>query len=119
VKWDEFSERQLTIVELSQNSLQTVTAETHRDTKKRLNKTRLDDFSDQLRLKAACQNRFEFVLIGKDMGVKKRWENAIAQEELFQIIDAMPMRRFEVRRSEARQMRAQAKRSQHSPKERD
>lgn len=36
-------------------------------------------------------------LIGKDGGVKARWDKAVSNEDLFAIIDAMPMRRSEMR----------------------
>jgi hypothetical protein len=42
---------------------------------------------------------FEAVLIGKDGGVKQRWPQPVSTEELFAIIDAMPMRASEMRRS--------------------
>lgn len=41
---------------------------------------------------------FEVILIGKDGGVKKRKAELMTTEELFGIIDAMPMRRSEMRR---------------------
>ena len=41
---------------------------------------------------------FEVVLIGKDGGVKRRWTTPVSPQELFAIIDAMPMRASEMRR---------------------
>lgn len=41
---------------------------------------------------------FEVILIGKDGGVKKRKTELMTTEELFGIIDSMPMRRSEMRR---------------------
>ncbi|MEM9921406.1 MAG: DUF4174 domain-containing protein [Bacteroidota bacterium] len=41
---------------------------------------------------------FEFVLIGKDGGVKLRSQKLVSNEKLFATIDAMPMRRQEMRR---------------------
>ncbi len=43
---------------------------------------------------------FEAVLIGKDGGVKQRWPQPVSVEELFAIIDAMPMRANEMRHTE-------------------
>jgi glutathione peroxidase-family protein len=43
---------------------------------------------------------FEAVLIGKDGGVKQRWAQPVSTEELFSVIDAMPMRASEMQRSE-------------------
>lgn len=42
---------------------------------------------------------FEAVLIGKDGGVKQRWPEPVSTEDLFAIIDAMPMRASEMQRS--------------------
>lgn len=42
---------------------------------------------------------FEVILIGKDGGVKKRKTELMTTEELFGIIDSMPMRRSEMRRN--------------------
>jgi len=44
-----------------------------------------------------CGQDFELVLIGKDTGVKARWKKDFTQEDLFNRIDAMPMRQFEMR----------------------
>ena len=44
-----------------------------------------------------CTDKKEFVLIGKDTGVKKRWEDTLPISDLFQTIDAMPMRQYEMR----------------------
>jgi len=38
------------------------------------------------------------ILIGKDGGVKKTWKSYVSSDELFTIIDSMPMRRREMRR---------------------
>ncbi len=37
-------------------------------------------------------------LIGKDGGVKQRFSHSVSPNELFRIVDAMPMRRSEMRR---------------------
>ena len=42
-------------------------------------------------------DEFEIILIGKDGGVKLRSKMPISLEELFSLIDAMPMRRQEMR----------------------
>lgn len=42
---------------------------------------------------------FEVILIGKDGGVKKRKTELMTTEELFGIIDSMPMRQSEMRRN--------------------
>ena len=42
---------------------------------------------------------FTFVLVGKDGGEKYRSEKLVPNQELFGLIDAMPMRRNEVKRN--------------------
>ncbi|MEL7229759.1 MAG: DUF4174 domain-containing protein [Pseudomonadota bacterium] len=37
------------------------------------------------------------ILLGKDGGEKKRWTKVVRPEEIFQVIDAMPMRQREMR----------------------
>lgn len=44
------------------------------------------------------KDTFEVVLIGKDGGVKLKQNEALTSEKLFAVIDAMPMRRQEMRR---------------------
>ncbi|HEX8322909.1 MAG TPA: DUF4174 domain-containing protein [Tepidisphaeraceae bacterium] len=46
---------------------------------------------------ARSSDRFELVLIGKDGGVKQRETTPLASAELFATIDAMPMRKNEMR----------------------
>ena len=41
--------------------------------------------------------QFQVVLIGKDGGVKRRWDGPVAPRDLFGVIDAMPMRQQEMR----------------------
>ncbi|MEO0469465.1 MAG: DUF4174 domain-containing protein [Bacteroidota bacterium] len=45
---------------------------------------------------------FEILLIGLDGGVKARWSEPIDCEEVFALIDGMPMRRAELRRRNTR-----------------
>ncbi len=42
--------------------------------------------------------QFEVVLIGKDGGVKLRSRSLVSPQEIFRTVDAMPMRRQEMRR---------------------
>ena len=44
-----------------------------------------------------CNRGIDFNLIGKDGGVKKRWSGVVWIDDLFATIDAMPMRRYEMR----------------------
>lgn len=39
---------------------------------------------------------FEILLIGKDGGVKKRWRSPALPEDVFSLIDSMPMRQAEM-----------------------
>jgi hypothetical protein len=41
---------------------------------------------------------FEVLLVGKDGGVKFRSSEVVSPEEIFRLVDAMPMRREEMRR---------------------
>jgi hypothetical protein len=53
---------------------------------------------EQLRLAyAAATTGFQVVLIGKDGGVKLRAAEPVRADELFALIDAMPMRRRKMR----------------------
>lgn len=44
------------------------------------------------------QEDFQFILIGKDGGVKLRSKQVVAMNKLYGLIDGMPMRRAEMRR---------------------
>ena len=46
----------------------------------------------------ASATSFTFILIGKDGGEKLRRERAIGLDELYSVIDAMPMRKIEMRK---------------------
>lgn len=45
----------------------------------------------------AGQQSFTVVLVGKDGGVKKQWTRLVTIKEIFALIDAMPMRRSEMK----------------------
>jgi hypothetical protein len=96
VIWSEFSARDLTLVEISQSTVSSVVGDNDSDVRRKITTARHHDYGNELRYRADCKSDLEFVLIGKDRGVKKRWESSVPQEELFQIIDAMPMRRYEM-----------------------
>ena len=50
-----------------------------------------------------AKNKFAILLIGKDGSVKLRvYEDLLAQQELYKIIDAMPMRQQEIQRKNNR-----------------
>ena len=100
LNWSEFSERHLTIVEISKYAVQSVFLNYDGGVAGLINRVKHPDFGDKLRRKSDCNKDFEFVLIGKDTGVKKRWEKNLPQDALFQVIDAMPMRQYEMRQKE-------------------
>lgn len=88
--WYEFAERDTTFVEISKNAVESVLGT------KTTNRARHHDYGNELRRRANCNDDLEFVLIGKDTGVKARWTDDFTQEDLFSRIDAMPMRRYEM-----------------------
>lgn len=51
----------------------------------------------------STESSFEVLLIGLDGGVKLRKNESISCEELFRIIDSMPMRRREIERQDRNQ----------------
>ena len=94
--WDGFNERDLVIVEVGHKTTDRVIFDD------RLELMILNPIADKrasIRLTsiASCGEALEFVLIGKDQGVKQRWDNFPSFKTLYSIIDAMPMRRFEMR----------------------
>ena len=46
------------------------------------------------------KNQFALVLIGKDGGEKYRSFSVVTNQDLYSIIDAMPMRKYEMRKSD-------------------
>jgi hypothetical protein len=61
---------------------------------------RIDQALDASRLRRAYEvapDRFAIILIGKDGGEKGRWTNPVRLDEVFDLIDAMPMRQEEMR----------------------
>jgi len=55
------------------------------------------DRSALLRRRSDCKAGDKYVLIGKDGGVKRRWSGQVVVDDLFETIDAMPMRQYEMR----------------------
>ena len=45
------------------------------------------------------ENTFTFILVGKDGSEKMRSDTVVTRDELYAIIDAMPMRRGEMRKN--------------------
>ena len=44
-----------------------------------------------------AKNQFAFILIGKDGGEKYRSFNVVTKQKLYSFIDAMPMRKYEIK----------------------
>lgn len=95
--WKSFHERDLMLLE----SVQGVVYILNRDKKGNAMRGGFDQ-SERLQKIVKCSDKAEFVLIGKDGGVKRRWQNAILVDDLFQTIDAMPMRQFEMKTRDAK-----------------
>lgn len=51
--------------------------------------------AQRLRAEAGVRTGFAVVLVGKDGGVKARHDDVVAEDEIFGLIDSMPMRRAE------------------------
>ena len=51
----------------------------------------------QINQRKKCPRGVDFNLMGKDGGIKKIWSDVVWTEDLYATIDAMPMRRFEMR----------------------
>jgi len=51
----------------------------------------------QIQTTAICESETSYILIGKDGGIKRRWTGLLNVDDLFQTIDAMPMRQYEMR----------------------
>jgi hypothetical protein len=75
----------------------------------RNDKSRLDDtplhpssVKEILKQYGSDQPEFRILLIGKDGGVKLRQDNPVTVEDIFGLIDSMPMRQREMRRNNGR-----------------
>ena len=61
------------------------------------------DIADQLRQKFEVKpGSYRVFLIGKDGGIKRKGGSEVSLQDLFGLIDTMPMRRNEMRRNEIR-----------------
>ena len=89
IKWTEFAERDLLLFSLTDTELQMISIPARGPISER-------DAKQVIRM-SNCRADDKYVLIGKDGGVKRRWNGQIDVEDLFQTIDAMPMRQFEMK----------------------
>ena len=90
--WDGFAERHLLVFEVQDTTLHLVQQD--EDSWRRLEQS---SSTDALRRRANCRGDLDFVLIGKDGGEKMRWQESLPRRPLFDTIDAMPMRQYEMR----------------------
>ncbi len=98
--WEGYAERDLILVEIRKNTIHSLVGKAT----KQVNEKAITSWtrtahvdSDRLRRVANCQREWDWVLIGKDTTVKKRWRNFVVSEDLYETIDAMPMRRYEMK----------------------
>jgi hypothetical protein len=80
-------ERQIIVIGVSGNAVQAVAGGGARQSAANLR-----------RAYGVPDGEFQVVLIGKDGGVKLRSREPVSPQELFQLVDAMPMRQQEMRR---------------------
>lgn len=92
LNWADFAERDLVVVE---SNLGRTNLLYENETNERTRATL--DWSRRFQDTIACSDSKEFILIGKDTYVKKRWKETLPINDLFQTIDAMPMRQYEMR----------------------
>ena len=95
--WDGFDERDLLVLEIQDDKVYLVKQDEL--SWRRLEQTKI---APNLSRRAKCQGDLDFVLIGKDGGEKMRWRGSLPRRALFDRIDAMPMRQYEMRQSEKR-----------------
>jgi len=95
--WDGFAERHLLVFEVQDTTLYLV----QRDGVS-WRRVEQSGSADALRRRANCRGDLDFVLIGKDGGEKMRWQESLPRRPLFDTIDAMPMRQYEMRQNAKR-----------------
>lgn len=101
IDWHGFKERDLEILEFRKQTSHLVKEHLRAKPVPRALVTHLWYYTAESHKKigiiANCENKLEYVLIGKDGTQKRRWNLFPSNDELYSLIDAMPMRRFEMR----------------------
>ena len=102
IDWQGFEERDLVIVEIRKYSAHVVKEHSRGMSVPRYKTSFSERYTVGSRSKGLseitkCENKLEYVLIGKDETQKKRWTLFPSNDDLYALIDAMPMRRFEMR----------------------
>jgi len=100
--WPGFEERDLSILEFRKYSSHLISEHPKKDPVPRAIVSQWGHYATGSEHKkiskiAKCQNKLEYVLIGKDETQKRRWSLFPSDDDLYSIIDAMPMRRYEMR----------------------
>ena len=96
--WDGFEDRDLRLIGINENTALEYKANNASDassTAQIITKNPIN--AERIKKRVNCTQDFELILVGKDTGVKARWKSSFSQEDLFNRIDAMPMRRFEMK----------------------
>ena len=101
IDWNGFKERDLEILEFRKRTSHLVKEHRRAEPVPRLLVTHAWYHTTESHKKIGtitkCENKLEYVLIGKDGTQKKRWNLFPSNDELYSLIDAMPMRQFEMR----------------------
>lgn len=84
---DAFEERDLVVFQIHSDELVALTKRPERPT--------ISASSVKSALGIAKDDKFQVVLIGKDGGIKLRESRVVSSQQLFTLIDGMPMRRSE------------------------
>ena len=82
----EFEDRNLVLIELVDNDIARINGEDHHEN---MNK----QFRDKFRV---AVDSFRIYLIGKDGGIKLKSDGQVELDEIFALIDTMPMRKREM-----------------------
>ena len=93
VDWAGFKDRDLVILKLTDTDAQIIYKSVWGMRGMRFS----ENNSAPLHQSSDCGAEDKYVLIGKDGGVKRRWSGPLNVGDLFQTIDAMPMRQYEMR----------------------
>ena len=101
IDWDGFKERDLEILEFRKQTSHLVKEHRRAEAVPRALVTHAwyhtTESHKKIGTTTKCDNKLEYVLIGKDKTVKKRWGLFPSNDDLYSTIDAMPMRQIEIR----------------------
>lgn len=89
--WDGFAERDLVVVSVRNGDAYLINE---------VGQSSLISDKVMTKIGAAlfCAKGADVLLIGKDRGPKRQWRDTVPIKELFETIDAMPMRQYEMRK---------------------